>query len=314
MSAPRTSLPRNVREALAGAKRLEWITIAYLASAIVLLALVMSGSQAMKTAWIDDLFSLVPPIAFLVSRKIAERKPSAKFPYGLAGASSIAYLASAIALFGMGLFLSFDALRTLATAERPTIGAMRIFGKTVWAGYPMLVVLVWSGVPAFFIGRAKKRYAGVLKDEGLVADAKISEADWQTAAAAMLGIVGIGCGLWWADGAAALLIALDIVRDALKSLRRATNDILDRKPRDVLDPHGEDDEINDRIADELSRMSWVADSEIRLRKEGAMIIGEVLVVPARRDDIVKDAERTRAKLRALDWRVLDVVIAPVSSL
>lgn len=53
-------LPPELRERLRKARRLEWLTIAYLVSAVGLLALVLGSSQAMKTAWFEDLLSLPP--------------------------------------------------------------------------------------------------------------------------------------------------------------------------------------------------------------------------------------------------------------
>jgi divalent metal cation (Fe/Co/Zn/Cd) transporter len=41
----------------------------------------------------------------------------------------------------------------------------------------------------------------------------MNRADWMTASAAMVGVIGIGFGIWWLDSAAAILIALDVVRD-----------------------------------------------------------------------------------------------------
>jgi len=51
-------LPPELWETLRKARRLEWLTIAYLVSAVGLLALVLGSSQAMKTAWFEDLLSL----------------------------------------------------------------------------------------------------------------------------------------------------------------------------------------------------------------------------------------------------------------
>ena len=41
----------------------------------------------------------------------------------------------------------------------------------------------------------------------LYADAKMNKADWLTATAAMVGVVGIGVGLWWVDAVAAIAIS-----------------------------------------------------------------------------------------------------------
>ena len=72
-----TELPPELQQTLRKARRLEWLTIAYLLSAVVLLGLVLGNSQAMKTAWAEDLLSLIPPIAFLVALRLNVRpRPS----------------------------------------------------------------------------------------------------------------------------------------------------------------------------------------------------------------------------------------------
>ena len=59
----RTDLPDQQREALRSAVRWEWFTIGYTTVTIVLIALVVGGSQAMKTAWVEDMLSLIPQIS-----------------------------------------------------------------------------------------------------------------------------------------------------------------------------------------------------------------------------------------------------------
>jgi hypothetical protein len=60
-------LPPDLGDVQRKAVRLEWITIAYMLSAVVPLALTLGQSQAMKAAWIEDLLSLLPPAAFLIA-------------------------------------------------------------------------------------------------------------------------------------------------------------------------------------------------------------------------------------------------------
>ena len=58
------------------AVRLEWITIAYLITAIFFIYLTLGSSQAMKTAWFEDMLSLIPAIAFLVASRVRTMRPS----------------------------------------------------------------------------------------------------------------------------------------------------------------------------------------------------------------------------------------------
>lgn len=102
------------------ARKLEWITIAYLLSAATLLALVMGSSQALKTAWIDDAISLVAPIAFLASSPVGFKEPNERFPYGYRRVQTLAFFANAVALCGVGAYLLIDGVATLVEAERVT--------------------------------------------------------------------------------------------------------------------------------------------------------------------------------------------------
>src|SRR5699024_2073309 len=94
-----TTLPEEQRAALHRAKRLEVLSLAYLLSCVVIVYLVMGSSQAMKVAWIEDLLSLIPPIAFLVAAHRARREPSVSHPYGHHRSVAAGHLAAAIALF-----------------------------------------------------------------------------------------------------------------------------------------------------------------------------------------------------------------------
>ena len=62
------------------ARRLEWLTIAYVASSATVLGLTMAGSQAMRTSFFEDVVSVVPSLAFLICTRVALRPPSVTFP------------------------------------------------------------------------------------------------------------------------------------------------------------------------------------------------------------------------------------------
>ena len=61
----RTELPDQQQEALRRAIKLQWITLAVLACVRHPGLSTMGNSQAMKAAWIEDMLSFAPPIAFL---------------------------------------------------------------------------------------------------------------------------------------------------------------------------------------------------------------------------------------------------------
>src|SRR5688572_3948860 len=233
MSAHEKELPSDKRALQKRAVRLEVISLAYLVSAIVLLYFTLGNSQAMKVAWVEDILSLIPPIAFLVSTRVRDRRANKKFPYGYHRATSIAYLCGSVALLSFGLFLLTDSLLKLITLEHPSIGTVVLFGHQIWLGWLMIPALIYSGLPMMILGKMKLPLARGLHDKALYADAEMMFADWKSVIAAVSGIIGISFGLWWADGVAASIISIDIVRDGLSNVRQVARDLMDHVPTTV---------------------------------------------------------------------------------
>jgi cation diffusion facilitator family transporter len=304
-------LPPDKHEKLLKAVRVEWISIVYLVTAITLLYFTLGSSQAMKAAWVEDILGLAPPIAFLVASRIRNRTPNDRFPYGYHRATSVAYLCASVALLALGAFILYDSVSKLIKFEHPPIDLVKPFGdRPVWLGWLMLAALAYSTAPQVLLGRLKQPLAKELNDKVLYADAEMNRADWMTGCAAMLGVVvGIGFGLWWADSVAASIISLDIVRDGGKNLRVAVDDLMDKEPTVVDDSRA--DPLPLWIKNELMLMDWVKDAEVRLREEGHVFVGEAFVVPVDHEDLVNRLERANEQLLGLDWRLHELVIAPV---
>jgi divalent metal cation (Fe/Co/Zn/Cd) transporter len=310
--APAFELPPDKQACERRAKRLEWLTIGYLATAIVLVFLVLGSSQAMKAAWIEDLLSLLPPLAFLIAARVRKREPTEQFPWGYHRAVGVAYVFAALALLVMGSYLFLESAMKLVTAERPPIGGIEIFGHPIWLGWLMLPTLLYTGIPPVFLGRAKLPLAEELHDKVLYADAEMNRADWMTAGAAMLGVLGIGAGLWWTDAAAALVISVDIVRDGFKNVRAALGDLMDERASryDGNEPHP----LNDDVCRVLQDLPWVADVQARMREEGHVFHVEAFVVPAGGTVEAEALEDARDRLHDLDWKIHDAVVMPVTRL
>jgi cation diffusion facilitator family transporter len=304
--------PPELQEEQRKAVRLEWLTIAYMLSAVTVLFLTLGQSQAMKAAWIEDLLSLLPPTAFLIAARIRDRPASAKFPWGLHRAVSVAYVFAALALLVMGAFVFFDSAFKLVKAEHPPIGVIQLFGEEIWLGWLMLGALAWSGIPAFFLGRRKKKLADALHDKVLYADAEMNRADWMTVSAAMVGVIGIGLGLWWADAVAAIFISLDIIRDGWKNVRASVHDLMDARPRrhDAREFHP----VVEEMEEELGKVDWIEKGAVRLREEGHVFTGEVLVVPRTEERLVERCEELAERLLSLNWKLYDIVVVPVSDI
>ena len=316
MSAPgaraRYDLPAERRRDRDRARRLEWVTIGFMLSIITLLYFTLGSSQAMKTAWVEDILSLIPPIAFLVATRFESRAPTERFPYGFRRAVAIAFLCGAVALTAMGAFLLYEAVMTLLMKEHPTIGTVEVFGRQVWLGWLMMASLVYSVIPPVILGRMKQPLAKRMHDKALAADADMNRADWLTGLAAIAGIFGIAMGWWWADAAAAAVISLDILHDGWKNLTQVVRDLMDERPTPVGET--EPDPLPRRMEERLLAMEWVEDAAVRLREEGHVLTGEAFVVPRGDDGLVEKLDRAGSELKALDWRLYDLSVVPVRTL
>lgn len=311
---PHYRLPDEQQQYLRRVIRLEWLTIVFMCSIIAVMYIAMGSSQAMKAALIEDCLSLVPPIAFLLAYRVRNRDPDQAFPYGFHRAALLAFLAAAVAILLFGLFIVYDSVHTLVSQERPTLGHFQFLGQQwgVWSGWVMIGALFYSLIPPLILGRKKLPLAIKLHESTLHADAAMNKADWLTAAAGILGVVGVGLGYWWADAVAAGLIGLDVSHDGYRNVRRAMADLMDHRPADVRS--GEPLGLEQKIQKVLKTWPEVDAVEVRLREEGYIVAGEIFVVLTPACDVVATAERMASRAVELDWRLHDLVVMPVNSL
>jgi cobalt-zinc-cadmium efflux system protein len=296
-------LPENIRADLRRARRLAWWTLAWMGSVVLVMWLAMGGSQAMKTALIEDVLSLIPAAVFLIACHFEPKPPTRRFPHGLERVHSLASLIAAVALSAVGAFLIYDAVTTLVTADHPTIASISLFGQDLWHGWVMIAALAYSVVPPVILGRLKLPVARRLQDKVLHTDAMMQKADWMTGLAGVAGVIGVGLGYWWADAAAAAIISFSILWDGINSLRVATAELVDGAPR-ALD----DDEIAEdaeALIAELERRYPGAD--VKLRETGRYIHAQLAgVEPERRLDLrsLWPGDPKRA------WRLVQVSFVP----
>ncbi|PSR06496.1 MAG: cation transporter [Bacteroidetes bacterium SW_10_40_5] len=308
----RFDLPEHLKPVLKKATRLEWVTLVYDMSVLLLMYLLMGTSQAMKSAFLQNILGLLPTIAFLIASRIYNQVPNAYFPYGYHRVFSIAFLAGSLALFGMGIFLIFDSTSVLLMAKRPDIGYKEVFGWQIWAGWLMMAVLVYSALPGMLMGYKKTPLARQLHNKVLFTDANTQKANYMTSLAAILGIAGVGLGYWWADGATALIISFFVLKDGFTNLRTSTLDLMDRHPVQV--DGDQKDELVREIEDYVRSWSWVRDADVRFREQGQVYFGEVCVTVQPGTNVVQEVEEGVKALENYNWRIHDVVLMPVETL
>lgn len=309
----RAHLPREQQEALKKAVRWEWFTIGYTTITIVVVAFVVGNSQAMRTAWIEDMLSLIPQVAFLIALLFVRRKPTLAHPYGLHRAMGVGHLVAGVALLTIGLNLAAEAVTGLVKAEHPTIGTVNLFGHPIWLGWLMIAVMMIIVVgPVFIYGPTKAKLAPVLHNKLLFADADMAKADWHTNAASIVGVLGVGVGLWWLDGAAALFISLGIIKDGFRNTKGSILDLMDQRARTFDDAHPHP--LARSITSHVSAQPWVKDVAVRMRDQGQVFHVETFVIPRKRRVTIDQITALAESISAIDWKVQDVVVIPCATL
>lgn len=305
-------LPEEKQQELRRAQRLEGWTLFFLFTIVVVIYLTLGQSQAMKAAWIEDLLSLIPPTLFLIVTRFRGKAPTARFPYGFRGLGRVAFFGASLALLGLGAYMLIDSAIALIKAHHPTIGTIELFGHRVWLGWVMIAALVYSAIPPVILGRLKMKPAERLHEKTLYADASMNKADWMTAVAAIVGILGIGLGFWWADAVAACLISLDVLKDGYMHGKNSLFELIDQRPLTLRTnlPMG----ITDKIRSRLRELDWVEDADVRLRTDGVVFAGEAYIVPRDTHQLVERMQQAVAVAEQSDWRIYDVVATPVASL
>ncbi|AWH90957.1 cation transporter [Dietzia lutea] len=304
----REDMPAEQRDALRRAIRIEWIAIGILVVDVIIIGLVAGQSQAMRVSWAEDALALLPPIAFLVSIRAIRAIRSRDYPYGRHRSIGVGQLVASVALLGMGLFLLVHSAMGLIAGERPPIGLTVLFGVEFWSGWLMIIVIGIFGIPSFILAPIKMKYARILHNKVLYADADMNKADWMTSVATMIGVLGVGYGLWWADAAAAIAVSTSIISDGVKNLRATLGGLMDKRARtfDEEKPHPLIEEVERHVAD----VDWVAQAASRVRDQGQVFHVEVFVVPhSRAEPTAQDLADLRERLLEIDWKVYDVVVA-----
>jgi divalent metal cation (Fe/Co/Zn/Cd) transporter len=176
--------------------RLELLTVGWnlLEGAVAVTAAAVSGSIALMGFGIDSFVESASG-SVLIWRLRAEQggATSEEQIERLEGRAGRLVGASLVAL---ALYVALDAAHMLWTGDRPEFSTVGVVLTAVSAA-----VMLW-------LAKAKRRVAGELQSRALAADAFQTTACWWLSIATLVGVGLNGLfGWWWADPAAALVIA-----------------------------------------------------------------------------------------------------------
>ena len=170
-----------------------------LTGALELAIAVLSGSVGLLGDAIHNLADVSTSLVAFVGFRVSRRAASASHPYGFERAEDMAGLGVAIVIWGSAVFAGSVSVHKLVH-----------HGTTTHLGLGMAAAVVGI-VGNQLVARYKGRVGTRIQSTTLVADAKHSWLDAIASAGALLGLIGVAAGLWWADGVAGLLVTGFIV-------------------------------------------------------------------------------------------------------
>jgi cation diffusion facilitator family transporter len=179
-----------------------------------------TGSLAILSEAGHSLIDLGATVMTYGAVRISGKPADKEHNYGHGKVESVSALAETALLFLLSGVVIWAALKRLIEHDDHIVLA------NVWA----FGVIALSMAVDFFRARALSRTAKQTRSEALEADALHFSSDLWASFAVLIGLGGVRFGLWWADSAAALVVALLVCFAGWRLGRRTINTLTDTAP------------------------------------------------------------------------------------
>jgi cation diffusion facilitator family transporter len=243
----------------------------------------LTGSLGILSEAVHSLFDLAASIFTLFAVRTARKPADEEHPYGHGRAENLAAFAEGILLVIIAVVIGFEAIRRLVLGGPPV-------DPTAYA----FVLLV--GTIVIESGRAvvMRRVGRAVSSEAMLADSVDRVADVLANIGVLVGLAGVRMGLFWADAAAALLVALVIVRAAGLLTWRSGDILIDRAATGA----------ERQLRDAIKNVEGVREvRSVRVRRSGPNLIGDVGIATGR----MLSVEAASALVNAVKQRAVSVL-------
>ncbi len=229
-----------------------------------------SGAIVLVSDALDSAADIFTSLASFIGLRISQRKPTEKFPFGFYKAENFA------SLFISGLII-YGAINLLIQGVNSFFDPVQINHP----GLTLLAVLV-SGIAALLMSKYLKRKGEEINSESLIANSKDRFKDVFTAIAVFISILLTHYNVLYAQGAVTIVISVLIIRMGLITARDSVYSLMDVSPNT---------KVEKKVKEILTSISGVESySELRLRKAGPFIFGQVKVRVRKFVDVSKAHE------------------------
>ncbi|MGH6663674.1 MAG: cation-efflux pump, partial [Pseudolabrys sp.] len=179
-----------------------------------------TGSLAILSEAGHSLIDLGATVMTYAAVRVSGKPADAEHQYGHGKFESVSALAETALLFLLSGVVMWEAVKRLTEPETHAVNA------NAWA----FGVIAVSIVVDFFRSRALSHAAKQTQSQALEADALHFSSDLRASLAVLVGLAGVRFGLWWADSAAALAVAVVVCIAGWRLGRRTIDTLTDTAP------------------------------------------------------------------------------------
>jgi len=189
--------------------------------------------------------------------RIAQKKPTEKFPYGYYKAESV----TSLLIAGLILFAGYEIINESIS---------KIFIE-YQLNIPLIAITVafLDAIVMFFIGSYEIKVGEKINSQSLMADGRESKMHIFSSSIVLIGLFSSWLGVSYLEGIMGILISLFIFKIGIESARDSLFALMDVSPSK---------EIEERVKKILEDISGLQDFDsLKLRKSGPFIFGEVRI-------------------------------------
>ena len=186
---------------------------------------ILTGSLAILSEAGHSLIDLGATIMTYAAVRVSGKPADKEHHYGHGKIESVSALGETALLFLLSGVVIWEAIKRLTEHEEHIVIA------NAWA----FGVIAVSIVVDFFRSRALSRTAKQTQSQALEADALHFSSDLWASLAVLIGLGGVRSGLWWADSAAALAVAILVCVAGWRLGRRTIDTLTDTAPEGAAD-------------------------------------------------------------------------------
>lgn len=221
----------------------------------------LTGSLGILSEAVHSLFDLAASIFTLFAVRTARKPADREHPYGHGRTENLAAFAEGMLLLIIAVLIGSEAIRRLVVGGPPVDPT----------GYAFALLI---GTVIIESGRAlvMRRVGRAVASDAMLADSTDRLADVIANMGVLVGLAGVRMGLHWADAAAALLVALVIIRAAGLLTWRSGDILIDRAPA------GAEEQLR-RAISEVEGVREVR--SVRVRRSGPNLIGDASIATGR---------------------------------